>query len=306
MNIDTIKFAFSQRHTLFGMLGAKGFLNWMPDAMYLKMLFKLRFGYALDLNDPKSFSEKIQWLKLYDRKPSRTKLVDKYEVRNYIKETLGEEYLIPLIGGPWADVDEIDFDALPERFVLKPTHDSGSVVICKNKATFDIEQAKNKLAKSLKRVYYTAGREWPYKNVKPRIIAEKYMEDSNCDELTDYKLFCFNGKVMCSYIGSSRFSEKGLHLTYYDRDWNKLPFTRGYPAEELPFPKPKCYDKMLELAELLARDIPFVRIDFYEIEGHLYFGECTFYPGSGMRVFDPPEWDNILGSWLELPKEKIK
>ena len=304
MNIDTIKFAFSQRHTLFGMLGAKGFLNWMPDKMYLKILFRLRYGRPLNLDEPKTFNEKLQWLKLYNRNPLYTKLVDKYEVRQYISEKLGEEYLFPLVGGPWDSAEDIDFDALPERFVLKPTHDSGSYIICTDKSKLDIAAAKAKLAKSLQRNYYWSGREWPYKNVKPRIIAEQYMEDGS-GELRDYKIYCSNGSPKFLLIVTDRqHKDEPTKFTFFDPDFNKLPFEQSGPNDHRDIPKPANFDQMLRIAALLSENMPHVRVDLYDVHGKIYFGELTFFDSSGMDPFDPPQWDEILGSWIELPEKK--
>lgn len=285
---------------------ALGLYNDMPDKEFLEKKFRAVMGYDLCIESPKTFNEKLQWLKLYNRHPEYTMMVDKYLVRKYIADTIGEEYLIPLIG-VWDKFDDIDFASLPNQFVLKCTHDSGGLVICRNKDTLDYKKAKEKINKSLKRNYYLTGREWPYKDVKPRIIAEKYMEDNpDSKELTDYKLMCFNGKVRCSFTCSSRYAKEGLKVTFYDTDWQKMPFERHYPAEAVAQEKPKSYDEMVTLAEKLADKIPFVRIDFYEIKGRPYFGEVTFFPGNGLEEFTPEKWDETLGSWIELPNKEGK
>lgn len=277
----------------------------MPDELYLKLMYKTMTGKKLNLNPPQTFNEKLQWLKLHDRNPLYTTLVDKYAVREYIKEKIGEEYLIPLIGGPWKSVEEIPFDTLPNQFVLKTTHDSGGVVICRNKAEFDFEAAKKKLKKSLKNNFYYGGREWPYKNVKPQIIAEQYMEEEAGNELKDYKLMCFHSKVKVSYVCSDRFSGEGLKVTFYDAHWKRLPFERHYhPASAVDIKKPKSYEEMVRIAEKLSEDIRFVRIDFYEINEKVYFGEFTFYPGSGFEKFKPEEWDAKLGQLIELSENQ--
>lgn len=288
------------RHVIFK-ASQRGLLNLLSDKQYLKLMFQVRLGKKLDLKNPKSFSEKLQWLKLHDRKPEYTTLVDKHEVKSYISEKLGPEYVIPTLG-VWDRFEDIDFDSLPDQFVLKCTHDSGGLVICRDKSSFDKEAAKEKISKCLKHNYYWHGREWPYKNVKPRIIAEQYIEDVS-GELKDYKLMCFNGEVRCSFICSDRFSEKGLHVTFFDRDWNVMPFERQYPSVKKGFPRPHNYEKMVCLAEKLSKDIPFVRVDFYEVNGSIYFGEITFFPGSGLESFDPEEWDYTLGSWITLPSK---
>jgi hypothetical protein len=287
-------------------LGARNKMLWMRESLYLKLLFSVKTGKKLNLENPKTFNEKLQWLKLYDRNPEYTKMVDKYEVREYIKEKLGEEYLIPLIG-VYDSFDEIDFDQLPNQFVLKCTHDSGGLVICRDKNNLDLNQAKKKINKSLRRNYYYAFREWPYKNVKPRIVCEKFMVDESGTELKDYKLMCFNGKVKCIFVCLNRNTQAGLNIDVYDTDWNLMPFGRPHhPNSGKEIPKPKTFNKMIEFAEKLAKDIPFVRIDFYERNGALYFGEITFYPGSGFEKFDPESYDELLGSWIDLPKLKEK
>ena len=221
-----------------------------------------------------------------------------------IKNTIGEEYLIPLLG-VWDSFDEIDFDALPEQFVLKCNHDSGSVIICKDKKTFDVNAAREKINKRINHNYYYPGREWPYKNVKPRIIAEKFLSSSGADYLTDYKFMCFNGEVKCEFTCTNSRSTEGLNVTFFDTDWNVLPFERHYPADKNEIGKPVMFSEMLSLSEVIAKDLKcsFVRMDFYEIEGQIYFGEFTLYPGSGMEEFSPVDWDYRLGSWLTLPEK---
>ena len=285
----------------------RGMFNKMPDDEYLKRRFKACMGEELHLDNPQTFNEKLQWLKLYDRKPEYTIMVDKYKVREYIKEKIGEEYLIPLLG-VWDKAEDIDFDALPNQFVLKCNHNSGlGLYICKDKSKLTENQIKairKNLAKGLKQDYYLMGREWPYKDVPRKIIAEKYMEDSSTGELNDYKFMCFNGKVKCIFVCSDRFKGSGLKITFYDTDWNVMPFERPCHKRDKPIDKPKNYDKMMEIAEHLSKDIPFVRTDFYEINGDLYFGELTFYPGSGFEEFEPKSGDDLLGKWIKLIERK--
>jgi len=272
----------------------------MPDKIYLKIVFKKIMKYDLNLNHPVTFNEKLQWLKLYDRKDIYTTMVDKYEAKKYVADIIGEEYIIPTLG-VYDKFDAIDFEKLPNQFVIKCTHDSGGVVICKDKNSFDIKSAQKKMDKSLKKNFYFSGREWPYKNVKPRIIIEKYMEEKNYTQLNDYKLMCFNGKVKCSFVCSERDNKKeGLAVTFFDNNWNRLPFQRHYRNSDAEIKKPKNFDKMVELAELLSKNIPFVRVDFYEIKNKIYFGELTFYPGSGFEEFTPEEWDKKLGDMIDL------
>ncbi|MFU0784634.1 MAG: Glycosyl transferase [Thermoanaerobacterium thermosaccharolyticum] len=283
-------------------IGFKGTFNWMKDETYLKLMYYSLMGKKLNLDNPQTFNEKLQWLKLYDRNPLYTQLVDKYEVRKYISKTIGEEYLIPLIG-VWDKFENIDFSKLPDQFVLKCTHDSGGLVICKDKNKLDVEAAREKINKSLKRNFFYVGREWPYKNVRPRIICEKYMVDESGIELKDYKFMCFNGEVKCIFVCSNRNASSGLNIDIYDSNWILMPFGRpNHPNSGITIHKPKNLKKMLEFAERLSKDIPFVRVDFYETKGKLYFGELTFYPGAGFEEFIPESYDYLLGSWIQLPK----
>lgn len=275
----------------------------IPDKLYLKMKFRACMGQKLSLKDPRTFNEKLNWLKLYNRNPEYTKMVDKYEAKEYVAKILGNEYIIPTLG-VWDSVEDIDFEALPEQFVLKCTHDSGGLVICRDKSKFDIDNAKNILRKALKSDFYFLGREWPYKNVKKRIIAEQYMEDPEIGELRDYKFLCCDGEMKCSFVCSHRFSEKGLHVTFLDKDWNVMPLERHYPSLKEGIEPPKNYDRMIQLAEVLSRDIPFVRVDFYEVKGQIYFGELTFFPGCGWEEFTPHEWDYKFGEWINLPEKR--
>ena len=276
----------------------------LPDDLYLKIKYRLTMGRKLDLNNPETFNQKLQWLKLYDRKPEYTQMVDKYEVRKYIKEIIGEEYLIPLLG-VYDSFEEIDFDNLPDEFVLKPNHTSGDVFICRDKSKIDYKKLRNEVNKWLKREYFWLHREWPYKNVKPRILCEKYLVDESGKELIDYKFMCFNSEVKCIFVCSNRNSPLGLNIDIYNVDWNLMPFGRpNSPRTGVKIPKPRNFNKMIEFAEKLAKDIPFIRVDFYEVDGHLYFGELTFYPTSGFGKFTPEYYDDILGSWLKLTIEK--
>ncbi len=274
--------------------------KYIPDKIFLKYLYYKRMDKKIDLTCPQTFNEKLQWLKLYDRSPEYTKMVDKHEAKKYVADVIGEEYIIPTLG-VWNKFEDIDFNQLPNQFVLKCTHDSGGLVICKDKANLNIKEAKKKINKSLKRNYYYSGREWPYKNVKPRIIAEKYMATKEQKELLDYKFFCFNGKVQTILVCSNR---KGSfkNTNFYDTNWNLQPFTREkHENSKEPIERPKNLDEMITVAEKLSKDIPFVRVDLYEISGKVYFGELTFYPSSGFEGFEPEEWDTKLGNILELP-----
>lgn len=287
-------------------LAQLGFFKKMTDEQFLKMQFKNVFGYKLDLDNPQTYSEKLQWLKLYDRKDEYTKMVDKYEVKEYVADLIGNEYIIPTLG-VWDSFDDIDFDALPNQFVLKCTHDSGGLVICTDKNKLDLKKAKRKIEKSLANDYYMQNREWPYKNVKPRIIAEKYMVDESGYELKDYKIFAFDGVARAMFIATDR-STPGVEtkFDFFDMEFNHLPFTNGHPNASVTPKKPESLGKMKEFAEILSKGLPEARIDFYDINGHVYFGEITFFHWSGFEKFVPYEWDETFGSWITLPTEKTQ
>lgn len=274
------------------------------DEKFLKKLFRVRMGEELNIENPQTFSEKLQWLKIYNRHDLQTKMVDKVEAKKYVAELIGEEYIIPTLA-VYDTPDQIDFESLPNQFVLKCTHDSGGVVVCKDKSTLNKDEVRAKFGKWLKTNYFYQNREWPYKNVKPRIIAEQYMEDESGYELKDYKWFCFNGEPKALFIAADRGKEnEETKFDFYDMDFNHLPFTNGHPnASKLPR-KPKGFDKMKELAAKLSVGEPHVRVDFYDINGCVYFGELTFYHWSGMVPFEPKEWDYIFGSWIKLPYNK--
>jgi len=230
--------------------------------------------------------------------------VDKFDVKKYVADRIGEEYIIPTYG-VWDSFDEIDFDKLPDQFVLKCTHDSGGLVIVRDKSALDKTKARRKIEKCLKRNFYYLGREWPYKDVKPRIIAEAYMEDETTAELRDYKFFTFNGVPKVLFVASERQKEgEETKFDFFDMDYNHLPVCNGHPNASVPPKKPETFEKMRELAEKLSEGIPHLRVDFYEVNGKIYFGELTFYHWSGMVPFEPEEWDYTFGSWLELPIAK--
>ena len=288
---------------LFLTFGHRGMFNWMDDEQYLKIAFYARMHKKLDLNNPQTFSEKIQWLKLYDRKPEYTIMVDKFEVKKYVASKIGEEYIIPTLG-VWDSFDEINFATLPEQFVLKCTHDSGGLVICTDKSELDIKAARKKINTSMQHNYFWGTREWPYKNVKPRIIAEQYMVDESGYELKDYKLFCFDGSSKAMFIASDRSKpDTETKFDFYDMEFKHLPFTNGHPNASHEIKCPISFEKMKQLAEVLSKGIPHVRVDFYDINGTIYFGELTFAHWSGMVPFEPEEWDYKFGSWITLPNQ---
>ena len=273
----------------------------IPNKLYLSYIYKRRFGKSINWKNPQTFNEKLQWLKLYDHKPEYTQMVDKYEAKKYVADKIGKEYIIPTLG-VWDKFEDIDFASLPNQFVLKCTHDSGGLVICKDKSKLDIENAKAKISRSLKTNYYWHGREWPYKNVHPRIIAEQYMEDVETKELRDYKFFSFNGKTKAMFIATERASEtEETKFDFFDMDYNHLDFRNGHPNATILPAKPQNFELMHTLADKLSVDIPQVRVDFYEVNGRVYFGEMTFFHWSGLKPFEPKEWDMTFGSWIKLP-----
>lgn len=290
----------------FMFLSNRGFFNRMSDKAYLKLRYNCIMGKKLNLDNPVTYNEKLQWLKLYDRKPEYTKMVDKYEAKKYVADIIGEEYIIPTLG-VWDNVNDIDFDTLPNQFVLKCTHDSGGLVICKDKAELDIENSKNTLNHFLNRNFYSVHREWPYKDVKHRIIAEKYMEDESGKDLKDYKFFCFNGEPKLLYISEGLSDHSTAKISFADMDYNIAEFKRNdfKPFNELP-KKPINFEKMKELAKVLSKDRAFIRVDFYEINKKIFFGELTFFPCSGYLPFDPEKYDKVLGDWITLPNKTIQ
>lgn len=279
-------------------------LNWMPDKPYLQIFYYAEFGKFIDFKNPKTFNEKLNWLKLYYRRPDLIKLVDKYEVKKYIADKIGEQYIIPTIG-VWDKFEDINFDELPDQFVLKCTHDSGGLVVCKDKSKLNLGEAKAKIEKSLTNNYYLWTREWPYKGVKPRIIAEKYMEDQETGELRDYKFFCFNGEPQyCQVIRDRNRKET---IDFYDMDWNHMPFIGLNPVAkngDNPVAKPIHLEIMKNICRKLSSNIKFARIDLYVVDDKEYFGEITFYPAAGFGRFNPDDWNDRLGDLIKLGGHK--
>lgn len=281
------------------LLFRKPFRFILPDSLHLKLMYKIKMGRRLNLNNPVAFTEKIQWLKLHDRNPIYTVLADKIEARKYIKEKIGGEYLIPLLK-TYERANEINFDELPEQFVLKCNHDSKSKYICRKKDREEFDSAVAVIAKKLKANYFYYFREWAYKDVMPRIICEKYMEDSKTGELRDYRFYCFNGEV--KIIGVDYDIIKAYKRALFTPDWEFLDVRyKHLKGKKSDIERPKQLDTMIGLAEILADGLPFVRVDFYIADGKIYSGELTLYPSAGYSKFEPGEFDYELGRYLELP-----
>lgn len=283
----------------FEFIDSRGGYKHLNDEDFLRKKFKLYAGKDLNLSDPITFNEKLQWLKLHDHNPEYTTMVDKYAAKKWVADRIGKEYIIPTLG-VWDHFDDIDFDTLPDQFVLKCTHDSGGLVICTDKSHLDVEAARDKLTECLKRNYYWAGREWPYKNVPPRIIAEKYMTDESGIELKDYKIFNFDGEPKLIQVDYDRFVEHKRNL--YTTDWKYIEAAIQYPTDpDHQIDRPKQLEKILDLARKLSVGFPHVRTDFYCIDDRIYFGELTFYHGSGFETFTPESIGEEMGKWLKLP-----
>lgn len=269
----------------------------LPDRLYLKMLFKLKVGYKLNLKNPKTFNEKLSWIKLYDRQPLYTRLADKYAVKKYVAERIGGSYVVDnyLVAESW---EEIDFDILPNQFVLKCTHDSSGVFVCRDKQQFDFERVRQEVTVNLQRNYFYSGREWPYMHIKPRIIVDRYLDDHTGNELRDYKFWCFNGKptyMYCTIKGAN------IYENFYDMQFRPVMIDHGFPRHQPEFERPKNFELMKELATKLSEGIPFVRVDFFDVDDKVYFGEFTFYDWGGLKSFGG-DWDQKLGELIQLPQ----
>lgn len=280
----------------------QNFFRWLPDKPYLQLLYRFKMGHRLDLNHPKTFTEKLQWLKLYNRRPEYTRMVDKYAVKEYVADIIGDEYIIPTLG-VWNRPEDIDWDALPNQFVLKTTHGGGGggVVICMDKQSFNRAEAIAKLKQSMRSDIYRGLREWPYKNVPRRILAEKFMTpEKGHQDLTDYKIYCFNGEPKLIMTAEGRFSGD-KRFGYYDADWNTVDITWGAPRPDKSQPRPEHLPQMLEVAARLSRDLPHVRIDLYYVHGNVMFGEITMFDSSGLEAISPANMDEYLGNLIKLP-----
>ena len=310
--LSKIKKFITNRNYRFIILANKGFFKSWDDERYLKREYFAQTGKVLNLNPPVTFNEKLQWLKLHDRNPLYTTLVDKYTVKDWVAERIGKEHIIPTLG-VWDKFDDIDFSKLPEQFVLKCTHDSGGLVIVTDKLAFlknekgngqiGIKSARKIINKFLRRKYFYIHREWPYKNVKPRIIAEKYMVDEKTSELRDYKFFAFNGLVKALFIATDRQNpNEETKFDFFDADFRHLDIHNGHPNADIPPAKPERFEEMKAMAAKLSEKFPQLRVDFYEVNGSAYFGELTFSHWAGLKLFEPESWDKTFGDWIKLPE----
>ena len=281
-------------------LGSMGLLNWMPDSTYVKLVFRAEMGYRPDLDNPRTFNEKLQWLKVFDHRPEYTDLVDKLRAKEVIGSKIGFQYIVPIYGA-WERAEDIPFDELPEKYVLKCNHDQGSVIIVSEKRTIDKEETIRILNKKLKRNIYYGIREYPYKNVKPKVFAEKYLGEI----MTDYKFYCFNGKPLFLYCSKGMLRAHVGAVDFYDLSWNPMPFYRTDYERLGQIPKPEHLDEMIEISKILSKDVPFVRIDLFEVSNQVYFSEFTLCPASGYMPFVPKEYDAIVGEWLDIPRRQM-
>ena len=301
---DFIKQLITSPATRMYFLSSHGFYKNMSDEDYLRKMWRYRMGGELDLEHPQTFCEKLQWLKVYNQNPEYSKYVDKYEVKQIVAKEIGAEHVIPIYG-VWNSFDEIDFNELPDRFILKTTHDSGGFMICRDKKDFDRAKAGRKFDRAMKRNYYWGDREWPYKNVRPRIIAEEYIDSLGKPESIEYKLTCMNGKLafttVCTGIAHSAFENRTNDS--FDPDGNHMPWYAYYKNSTKPVELPEQLPEMIGYAEKLSTGIPYARVDFYIIDGQVFFGEMTFFTWAGFIEFTPPEWDRILGDMLILPEK---
>lgn len=271
----------------------------LPDKFYLSLLVRIRLGYRMNWKHPVTFNQKLQWLKVHDRNPEYTTLVDKFEVKRFVAQNFGSNLIIKNYG-IWDRFDDIDFSTLPDQFVLKTTHDSGGVVVCSDKSKFDKVEAKQILETSLNTDYYKVWREWPYRNVQRRILAEKYLEGSD-HQLRDYKIHCFNGVPKIVLVCQNRFSKDGLTEDFFDTNWKHLNIARAaHPNSSELVQRPSRLDEMINMSKKLSQNKRFVRVDFYEVSGRLFFGEMTFYPASGLEHFSPESVDYAWGDMLFL------
>lgn len=272
----------------------------VPDKLWIQFVASIRFGKKLNLDTPQTFNEKMNWLKLHDRNPLYTIMADKYEVKEYVKSIIGVDFVVPCYG-VWDSFDEIDFSKLPNQFVLKCTHDSSGAIVCHAKDTFDMAKARKHFNRYLKKNSFWHLREWVYKDIPPRIVADQFLDDGSGHELRDYKFWCFNGEPKIMYCTNKAAD---IYENFYDMDFQPLDVNHGFRRQVPEFEKPHEFELMQTLAQKLSKDIPFVRIDFFDVNGHVYFGEFTFYDWGGMQPFADAQWDECIGSWIQLPNEQ--
>ena len=300
--LDKINKLLHNPWSLYAYAASKGLTNKVSDELHLKAMFRATIGKKLDLDNPATFNEKLQWLKIHDRNPLYTTLVDKYRVKQWVADRIGENHVSETYA-MWERAEDIDISALPERFVLKTNHDSGGVAICRDRATFDLDAARKKLAKHLKTNYFWGTREWPYKNVKPCVFAEEYLDPAEGNgDLYDYKLFRFSDGRLVTLAMTDRFTGGALSKTFFDDEWHALPISEGGHPMRTELGRPAAFEQMKAMADRLGEGFPFVRVDFYESAGNLYFGEMTFFPNSGFEHFEPSKWDRKFGDWIDLEK----
>lgn len=270
------------------------------DSIFVRLLWKAKTGTALNLNHPKSFNEKLQWLKLYNKRPEYTIMVDKVKVKDYVASVIGKDFVIPTLG-VWDDPEKINFNKLPDKFVIKCNHNSGTgMYICTDKKQMDVKKVKEGLKKGLKENYFIYNREYPYKDVPRRIIAEQFLEpDKELKDLMDYKLFCFDGEVKIIEVDYNRFIHHNRNL--YTPEWKRMEVEIEFPSEPgKEFQRPNGLEMAIEAAQKLSKGIPHVRVDFYIVNGHVYFGEMTFFHGSGMEKITPASFNEEMGSWIHV------
>lgn len=298
MKFSTLYSIIWDKKIRFSTLEQLGFYNMVPDETYIKKSYKVRTGHELNLNHPQTFNEKLQWLKLNDRNPLYTVMVDKYKVKDYVSKKIGEKYIIPTIG-VWDYPDNIDFSSLPNQFVLKCNHNSGGLYICRDKTKLDIDAVKKGLRKAIKHNYYYQGREWPYKDVPRKILAEKYMVDESGAELKDYKIFCFSGEPKFIQVDYNRFAEHKRNL--YTLGWQYIDARIQFPSDRnVIIDRPKKLDEMIDIARTLSEGLYHIRVDLYSIQNKIYFGELTLYHGSGYEEFVPESFGYSVGKWLNI------
>lgn len=300
--MSKLKTFFSLLHEPWKMiipLDSNHLLFWMSDEEFAKLAFRGEMGYPLNLQNPTTFNEKLQWLKIYDYHPEYTDLVDKLKAKEIVGKIIGKEHIVPVYG-EWKSADEIPFTDLPEQFVLKCNHDQGSVILVSDKKKLNTADTVRIMNKNLKRNIFFGTREHPYKNISPRVFAEQYLQD----DIVDYKFYCFNSEPRFLYCGMNMIGDHLGKVDFYDLDWNPMPFYRTDYHRLGSVPKPDCLDEMIEMAHILSKGVPFVRIDLFAVNNKIYFSEFTLCPASGFMRFVPEEYDRIVGGWLELPEKR--